>query len=358
MKVLDNIVFRLQKAGGISKYWAETTKRIDKNDSNILFYESIAAKSNLFRSELNYKHSIMIDSGSTWISRLRSPKISAEVFHSSYYRVSALAKSNVVTIHDFMNEKFVRSYRDIILSRQKKWACKHADIVVTVSKKTRDDLLEFYPFVKPKNVHVVYNGVDERFYPEKFNKPFSLEGKYLQEREFFLYVGNRGYCKNFPFVLDFLGEAWAQGLRHPLILVGGPSFSKREWRTFNRLGLPSSALLHLQSIGTDVLRVLYSNCLALLIPSIYEGFGLPAAEAARCGALVLASQGSALDEIVGQTNYTFNLNHKNEALRILKLGLNNHGSDETRDNLRLKSKAFNWDESAKKLGRLYESLVP
>ena len=66
----------------------------------------------------------------------------------------------------------------------------------------------------------------------------------------------------------------------------------------------------------------YSNCTALLIPSIYEGFGLPALEAARCGALVLAARGSALDEIVGD-EYSFDLNRKDEILRVLALGFDN-----------------------------------
>lgn len=63
---------------------------------------------------------------------------------------------------------------------------------------------------------------------------------------------------------------------------------------------------------------------ALLIPSYYEGFGLPAAEAAQCGALVLASRGSAINEIVCDSDHSFDLTEKGEIRRVLSLGFENN----------------------------------
>jgi mannosyltransferase len=94
-----------------------------------------------------------------------------------------------------------------------------------------------------------------------------------------------------------------------------------------------------------------------LIPSIYEGFGLPAAEAARCGALVLSATGSALDEIVGSTKFSFNLNMDNEINRILELGLLSHESNIERQKMHKRSFKFSWDLSAKKLLEIYDTVL-
>lgn len=62
-----------------------------------------------------------------------------------------------------------------------------------------------------------------------------------------------------------------------------------------------SAITVLTYISDDELRELYMTCRALLIPSVYEGFGLPALEAMATGAPVMASKATALEEVVGNT---------------------------------------------------------
>ncbi|WP_373282374.1 glycosyltransferase [Pseudovibrio denitrificans] len=139
-------------------------------------------------------------------------------------------------------------------------------------------------------------------------------------------------------------------------MVGGEPLSPSEWAEIEACGLSIKSVQHLTGISNDVLRRLYSNCLALLIPSIYEGFGLPAAEAARCGALVLSARGSALDEIVGETEYAFELSLKGEASRVLRLGLHNANAEQERKRLQVRSLMFDWDASTTKLMEIYNDL--
>ncbi len=356
MILLDNLIFELQRLGGVSKYWSKTIEQIDSYDKDLVFLEGRAVNNNIFRTEISLIHPILRDTGPAELRRIICPRRRADVFHSSYYRIAPNARANVVTIHDFMNEKFPQGCRDLLLAFLKRRACLSADAIVVVSQQTRKDLLKYYPFVDAGRVHVTYNGVDEEFYPEPLEVPFWAGSESLSPRGYFLYVGSRGFCKNFPFVLRFVAEAWLQGLKLPLIIVGGGKLSDQEWAKAKAFGLPPSAVRQISDVSNVQLRRLYSNCISLLIPSIYEGFGLPAAEAARCGALVLAARGSALDEIVGETDYSFDLAQDWEPARVLRLGLNGKQADGERARMKARSAIFDWNASAAKLMEIYDEL--
>ena len=355
MILCDNIVFELQPVGGVSKYWSKTIRRLDAACRDIAFLEGLGADGNVFRRGLALTKPIMQDKGSITLRRFKAPNVSADVFHSSYYRISRRARSNVVTIHDFMNEKYPASVRDLVLARLKRHACRHAEAIVVVSELTKQDLLMYYLFVDPGRVHVTYNGVDDEFFPEPLTSPIEAGAIKLLPKRYFLYVGTRGRCKNFPYVLRFIAEAWAQGLELPLIVVGGV-LTKAELAQVARLGISTGSVKQISGLSDATLRRLYSNCLALLIPSLYEGFGLPAAEAARCGALVLTARGSALDEIAGETDYAFDLQCEGEVTRVLTLGLDNARADAERTRLLARSAMFDWDASAEKLMEIYDGL--
>lgn len=355
MILCDNIVFELQAVGGVSKYWSKTIARLDASERDVAFLEGPDVERNVFRRALELRKPIVRDRGPTILRRFVGPSARADVFHSSYYRTSGNARANVVTIHDLMNEKYPTSFRDPLLAHLKRRACRHAHAIAVVSERTRRDLLEHYPFLDPGRIHVTYNGVDEEFFPEPLSTSFDVGSLALAPRGYFLYVGTRGYCKNFPYVLRVMVEARAQGLDLPLVIVGS-ALSGAELAEAESLGLPCAALVQTSGLSDVKLRRLYSNCLALLIPSIYEGFGLPAAEAARCGALVLTARGSALEEIAGETDYAFDLQRKGEITRVLALGLDNARADSERVRMRARSAMFDWSASAEKLMGIYDGL--
>lgn len=355
MILCDNIVFELQAVGGVSKYWSKTITRLDGSDRDVVFLEGRRGGQNAFRRELALSKPIIRETGPAMLRRFTRPRARADIFHSSYYRISGRARANVVTIHDLMNEKYPTGLRDPLLSYLKKRACRYAQAILAVSEQTKRDLLAHYSFVDPGRVFVAYNGVDDEFFPEPIASAFEIGEVALAPKGYFLYVGTRGFCKNFPYVLRFLSEAHMQGLCFPLVIVGAP-LSEAERAAAEALGIPGDALHQVSGVSDAVLRRLYSNCLALLIPSIYEGFGLPAAEAARCGALVLTARGSALDEIAGDTDYAFDLKREGEIARVLALGFDSARADAERARMQERSLMFNWRISAERLLEIYDEL--
>jgi len=357
MIVCDNIVFELQRSGGISKHWAKTIERLDRSGLDISYIEAPSARENIFRKTLRLENKITTDSGPLLFRRLGVTRSPGRIFHSSYYRISKLAQNNVVTIHDFMNEYFPKSFRDPILVRLKRRALDSADRIIVVSECTKRDLLKYYRGIDPGIVHVIYNGVDDEFNCETHTTSFSVCSRQIEPKSYFLYVGTRGYCKNFPFVLRFFGEALRQGLDAQLVIVGGGELEKAEQQVLAAMNINDERILQFQEVESDDLRRLYSNTIALLIPSLYEGFGIPALEAARCGALVLAADGSALTEIVGESDYLIDLKRPGEISRILSLGFDNASAEAERNRLLQRSFMFDWDRSVAQLQDVYNSLL-
>ena len=130
-----------------------------------------------------------------------------------------------------------------------------------------------------------------------FSSPVKTEKK---RQNFFLYVGNaRGY-KNIPRFLTAYGRLWAMDEKTPpLTMVVRKDRAYRSFRQhLDSNPARSNITLHTH-ITDEELRNLYLTCKALLIPSVYEGFGLPALEAMATGAPVMASKATALEEVVG-----------------------------------------------------------
>jgi glycosyltransferase involved in cell wall biosynthesis len=227
----------------------------------------------------------------------------------------------VVTIHDLgylrFPEAHTRAHR-LYLRLSTLWSARAATRLIAVSSATRDDLINLAR-VPAAKIAIVHHGLSERFRP--VDDPATIRA--TQERYgirplYFLYVGTVQPRKN----LVGLIEAFAQlrtegrGLRTEspprsssvlspqssaleLVIAG-----KRGWLTESierraaELGV-SEAVRFTGYVDDEDLPALLSGALAFVLPSLYEGFGMPVLEAMACGAPVLASNTSSLPEVAG-----------------------------------------------------------
>ena len=188
-----------------------------------------------------------------------------DVFHAPHYVVPFTRVPVVVTIHDLIHlhrrNPLQRMYAKTMIGR----AIRKARRVLTVSESVARELA--------CEAVVTPNGIDAIFQPS--NGP----------REHFLYVGNDKPHKN----VGALIEAFSRVPDAKLVLVGAPFERYRSRERIDVRGfVPSSELVSL-----------YQRAIALVMPSIEEGFGLPAAEAMACGTPVITSRAAALVEITG-----------------------------------------------------------
>ena len=236
------------------------------------------------------------------VAELRARRI--DLLHSLGYVQPLFCPSrSVVTIHDLsflrFPEAFNRSNR-LYLQLFTALSVRRADRIIAVSASTKDDLVRLLGVAADK-VAVIYHGVEEEFRP--LRDPAALaefrEQAGLPER-FILYCGTLEPRKN----VDVLIAAYAQlrretSLPHKLVLAGA-----KGWRcegifaSIERYGLREDVLFP-GYLPSGVQPLWYNAADVFVYPSLHEGFGFPPLEAMACGTPVIASNRSAMPEVIG-----------------------------------------------------------
>lgn len=207
---------------------------------------------------------------------------------------------SVVTVHDLA----FRRYPEHLSTRRKAWltaavrlSAQRADRVIAVSRNTADDLVSWLD-LPPERVVVVHSAPSPAIRP--------LDGQDLEQfrrrngitRPFILAVGTLEPRKNLPTLLRAFAKA-KSAVPHDLVIIGPEGWLGDELhRAISDLDLGDR--LRMTGFVSDAdLGGWYSAADLFVVPSYYEGFCLPAVEAMRCGAPVLASDSSCFPEVVG-----------------------------------------------------------
>ena len=132
---------------------------------------------------------------------------------------------------------------------------------------------------------------------------------------YFLFVGGRGGYKNFDRLL-FAWKAVVGRISDCHLAVVGDLFRSKERRRIADLGL-GRHVREYGCVGDEQLRKLYQNAVALVYPSLYEGFGIPLLEAMECGTVVVASQASSIPEVVDDAALLFDPTKQDDLTDIL-----------------------------------------
>lgn len=196
------------------------------------------------------------------------------------------AGPDVVTLHDVVSWKYPDESAPI---RAAATELRAADAVICVSQFTADEAGALLGLRDPI---VVPNGVDQRFFDaaplsEEALRGFGIDGRYV------LYSGGSSARKNLP----GLAEAWRLLAAHlpdvSLVLAGPPSPVRDElFGALPRVVQPGR-------VADDVLTGLLAGASVAVVPSLHEGFGLPALEAMAAGTPLVSSDRASLPEVVG-----------------------------------------------------------
>lgn len=287
---LDSIIFGLQQFGGISNYWSKLV-------------EYVIGDPDLAGSLVLPGHLVYRDFNTAWFGQIpvlretinsrigRYLPVPAanpcEIFHTSYYRLpNQPVGKYVVSVYDFTYERYRTGLARLVHTRQKLASIRRADAVLCISESTRRDVIEFFPEVDPKKLHVIHLGVDTSSFSQKF---ISATSAYEQT---VLFVGQRSGYKRFDLAVEAVREL-------PQLSLGvvGQKLTDNE-RQFLKARL-GSRWHEFGPVSNADLSKLYSSVYAFIFPSDYEGFGLPILEAMACGCPVVAADLSSLPEVGG-----------------------------------------------------------
>jgi glycosyltransferase involved in cell wall biosynthesis len=282
-----------------------------------------------------------------------------DVLHSpDFIPPSFGAKRRIITVHDlnflYFPEFLTEDSRNFY-SKQISWAVKTADHIAADSHHTRQDLVQLLnvPENKVTTIHLAANPLFRRR-PSDSSVQHTLNNLNLSPG-YIMFVGTLSPRKNVEALVDaysrLVNEASVDA---PLILVGGRGWlDGKIFQSVKTLGL-DSRVRHLEGVSDEQLAHLYYGAGLLVLPSLYEGFGLPPLEAMHCGCPVVASNRGSLPEVVGDAGLLIDpLNTDDIADAILNVLTDSKLSESMIQKGFKQARKFSWQETAAKTRELY-----
>jgi glycosyltransferase involved in cell wall biosynthesis len=279
-----------------------------------------------------------------WLARRAAVGQGAQIYHSPLPRGPLTPGSPpfVVTVHDLVAVRFPetttqwsRIYGTVTLNR----ILNAADRIITPSKDTADDLNSLLS-IDAHKIRVVPNGVDAHFFTATNAKP-SVGGPYV------LFVGTPEPRKNLHRLVSAMTVLRQRGFSERLVLVGEGGWGEqlRSDPHVSRMG----------GVSDDELLALYAGASCLAIPSLHEGFGLPALEAMAAGTPVVAGKTGALPEVIGNAGVLVDPLSSTSIADGIENAIAERASLITKG--RARAREFTWGKAAALTASVYRELV-
>jgi glycosyltransferase involved in cell wall biosynthesis len=237
---------------------------------------------------------------------------------------------------------------------------RRAERVIAVSQRTASDAVRLLG-VDPSRIRVVHEAAAPGYSPRPRDGLPLLAGRFGFDpdprRPYVLFVGTLEPRKN----VTLLIEAFAELRRHidaQLLIVGARGWLDEPiFAAHARSGVGNAARF-LGSLGEEDLAVLYSHAGVFVLPSLYEGFGLPVLEAMACGAPVVCSNAGPLPEVAGDAALLLKPEDARAwAATMLDVLTSSADSAELRRRGIARAKTFSWDVAARATREVYHEAL-
>jgi glycosyltransferase involved in cell wall biosynthesis len=223
------------------------------------------------------------------------------IYHATEHLLPRLNRRSVLTVHDLIFERYPQHHtwkNRFFLKLGMPLFVRAADAIIAVSRHTKRDIIELYGAPAQK-IHVIYEGIDERFSPVDAAGVEAVRQKYTIERPYLLMVGTLEPRKNHVAALHALARLKADGFPHCLVIAGGHGWLFDPIQSLVGELQLTPDVIFTGRVPDEDLPALYSGADSFLMPSLYEGFGFPVLEAMACGTPVVCSNVSSLPEVAG-----------------------------------------------------------
>lgn len=279
-------------------------------------------------------------------------------FHSSC--------KTIVTVHDLIplvfSDHFPAGIKGNIKWQIQKRLLQRVDAVITDSAVSKKDIMK-YTNIPESKLHVVYLAAGEEFVEKKLTekeKQIILQ-RYNIPEKFLLYVGDATWNKNLPRLLEASIK-----VQIPLVLVG--KTLKQE--VFNRRNSWNADLVLVQKISTENKNIyqlgfvpsedliaLYNMASAFVMPSLYEGFGLPILEAMQSGCPVITTREGSLHEVAKEAAYYVDAYNTDSIAKGMSKLATDKALQSTLSSAGKKQAAkFSWKKTADETVKVYEKV--
>lgn len=262
----------------------------------------------------------------------------------------------VVTVHDMVWRRASQTMRwqtwlgELLFMNN---AVKIADSIIAVSDATLKDVIYYYPEVSEK-LRVVHPGITD------FGAVGDMDtGRLKVDRPFALFVGTLEPRKNLSRLLEaysLLGNDLRKNIL--LVLAGGRGWGIGELSDMVQKYHVQDTVRITGYITDRELSKLYCEAQFLIMPSLYEGFGLPIIEAQQYGTPVIASNISSMPEVTGDGGLLVNpLDTPEIAFAMYRLATDSSLHAELSRKAKRNSLRFSWESAAEKLENIFEECL-
>ncbi len=233
-----------------------------------------------------------------------------DLFHGLSYEIPfGLKKTgikSIVTIHDLIFLRKPQYYQPIdrfIYDYKSKYACINADQIIAISEKTKQDIIELYN-ISPAKIEVIYQSCDDSFkVAATAAQKEEVKIKYNLPNQYILSVGTIEARKNILAIIKAMPKI---NSNVKLIIIGKEKpYANKVKLEVENLGL-ADRVIFLKDIPFKDLPSIYQMASLFVLPSYYEGFGIPIIEALYSEVPVIAATGSCLEEAGGPNSLYVN----------------------------------------------------
>lgn len=294
----------------------------------------------------------------------------ADLVHYPYFEPFFLSlpiikkTKTIVTVHDLtplvFPEYFPKGIKGTIRWEIQRRNLSRVDRIIADSEASKSDIIRFTGFPE-KKIDVVYLAAGSQFRVIEDTKHLSsVRKRYNLPERFLLYVGDVTWNKNLPRLLHSV-----QKLKIPLVLVGKALVEENvdvmnPWNQdlvmVQNIVKDDPYFIRLGFVSDEDLPILYNLADVFVMPSLYEGFGLPLLEAMACGVPVVTSNAGSIPEVVSDASYSVDCYNTSSITKGIQTVFDNQKlRAQMREKGLKQAKKFSWSKTAQETFASYQN---
>lgn len=336
MKILLDTHMLGQKETGNERYWKNLSSSLSGLKKDIVLNYIPEFKNGLYRIFFGFNRAIRA--------------IKADIIHVQNFTPFIKTVPIVNTVHDLCFKPYPNLFgfkTNLAFFYFFRRSLDLSDVIICVSKSTKQSLLKFYN-IDSKKVFVVYEAADKCFryiknkkeVKKELAKKFNFRGKY------FLVVGNIERRKLPYVIIDSLNKIIKKYPDVKIVFAGPNKLNLKETKNVKILGY----------VPDEELNLLYNGSVSLIYLSLCEGFGLPMIEAMATKTPIICSNLAVFKEVAGSS--AFFVKDKRSLSKAMLTFLKNKSLRKKYSDLGYRmSKFFSWEKTAKDTLKIYERVL-
>lgn len=284
------------------------------------------------------------------------------IFSPTHYAPRFSPVPSIISIMDLSFLKYPQLFKKSDLLKLTKWTAysvRQAKRIITISNFSRESIITTYR-VNPNKIFVTYPGYNKNIFHQNYtkNEIDKIKNKY-QLTNFLLFVGTIQPRKNILRLIQAFNKLQQSFPEYKLVIVG-----KKGWlfeEIFNEINnkIYRDRIVYLGYLDDSTIAKLYNSSACLILPSFYEGFGLPIIEAMACGCPVVLSNTSSLPEVAKDASVyinPFSVDSIAEGIVKVIRSDQNYFREKLISRGLIRVKDFSWEKCALQTLNIFESI--